>query len=541
MELKQIADSSEESRIQERLKGSPLSQDVVGNLCVFKCDICAQEFKSSHTLGKHIFRNASHGSKRASLATSCGKIIIAHQCLICSSLIVCDRSYLTSHMQKQHKKSLKSYCSDFRVDLRSVKCKASAKWNQLVSLSETTDDINDSCEFECSKCSIRFPSWERMRMHIQESCRASNVTVLQYLKKCVLFLCKLCQSKILCDRRFIKDHLRRNHKMSEGKYAKNFLVAFSQRKVCKDYIKNSEENLTKNSIPSENQTPKMSYQQILQNCKKSQDIIGSLCVFSCNMCPKKFRCASGLTRHVKDNHEIVRSVDRNLVQFAEIIAHSCILCSTLILCDTERLIQHVSRKHNLSLKEYADLTGCTIKEYKGFYKNIMDASMTSKKVTNHCEFKCVACNIMYASWNSIKSHTKRKHKHQKLRYPDCITKRAYYNCKICSCAVLHDRHWISKHLYNKHRMTILEYETKLKDANVENCRRGKQQPEDPKTKKHPQRNKQEASTLFGGKKTYKVEQSSGRSGNMAHPKVKDCRVVLYDILASSDSEESDMG
>ncbi len=100
----------------------------IGNLCVFKCDICQEIRFSWVALRNHV--KTLHSLESFPFLP---KYIVEtryHKCKLCQSCIACDVSFLTAHLSSKHKMTLKDYSHlAENDDMKSnFECKKEAEW-----------------------------------------------------------------------------------------------------------------------------------------------------------------------------------------------------------------------------------------------------------------------------------------------------------------------------------------------------------------------------------------------------------------------------
>ncbi len=99
---------------------------------------------------------------------------------------------------------------------------------------------------------------------------------------------------------------------------------------------------------------------------------------------------------------------------------------------------------------------------------INQATVSKNAVSGKCTFKCQKCSFTSLSWNSLATHSKRKHNEilKMSEFEQYVTVVHVYVCKICSEKVLCDNQFLQHHFKGKHGYNLTEYREKF-DCNAE--------------------------------------------------------------------------
>ncbi len=190
------------------------------------------------------------------------------------------------------------------------------------------------CVFHCPNCSQNFTCWNSFKKHARHK-HAKSVRMSEYEKyvsEIKVHICKICSKKVLCDTRFLANHMSVSHRQSLKKYRQIYL----------------------NKIDH-----KIRLQNILEEGTKSEDRIGNFCRYQCPKCDNMYSRGAAFRTHMS-RHSVKESMYKREKCIKIIVTHQCKICSKLLLCDKQVIIGHVRYHGFASLEEYGKKTGCVV-------------------------------------------------------------------------------------------------------------------------------------------------------------------------------------
>ncbi len=426
-------DKSLDVLMKELCQEAPVSEDV-SNKCVYKCSQCNESFMAWTALKTH-FRTA-HSELHLSVR-EIEKVmtrIICHVCKICSALLFCDIHLVGRHLYT-HNTTVNKYFQDFE---------------QTATYSNNV--IGNLCEFECTECNKKFSCKDTLYQHQRHSLHRSNIKANQSVTRKVYHLCKMCNKSILCDSNTLKKHLFRSHGLSLKGYCRKTGCSMVQSR-------HSASSWTIKKLPL------------------SKDI-GNFCLFSCNVCSKKFSNSACLREHfiVKHQPKVVEPLPTYLIKG---FSYRCKVCSKLMLCDNYVMQSHMSVVHGFKKDDKRSVTFKLKEQYKtfcdSFIKDIPVSPVIGKrtivpiekipiknitsKIGSFCCFRCPRCDLKDVSnYKSLRAHFKAVHNCGVTYKPSLVSVARYHGCLLCPKAVLSDRQFLGTHISTMHKKSLVEYE-----------------------------------------------------------------------------------
>lgn len=230
---------------------------VFADRCIFACQKCREQFKSSYQLKMHIL----HPKSLCKGASYAGKDMIdilvkavSLKCKICNRLVLCDKFKFSEHVQRYHNVTMKTYNTfmtgrndhnlqsaleqqqkkqrDAAEAQRALREKIPCVPSQLfvgkqaapqdIPRDKTTHLVDNLCLFRCPKCLKTHTSYTSFGPHLKR-CTGSEKFDHTKVLEARVHICALCAKRILCDVRVISCHLRRSHKMSLASYKEESL------------------------------------------------------------------------------------------------------------------------------------------------------------------------------------------------------------------------------------------------------------------------------------------------------------------------------
>ncbi len=346
------------------------SNDIIGNLCVYKCLDCQRRFNFRNSFRHHI-RSSLH-KKSANYNDHVEKYVY-HKCKLCKSTIACEKRSLHSHFKHCHGISQEEYCKvtscvmaqdddDDTVLLKSLKVSTSAK---------------NLCTFACGVCKAEFKRWRHLKEHRKlKKHKLGKVTSLSS-KACFVkgysYQCKICLKYLFCDQMLIYNHMNRRHQGSLPEDAE------SPNKRDTEY--EDLFNTFLKDLPISKAQRKMAVPLSQIGIKKTTSTIGNFCTFLCQHCgTSNFTSWRALMWHLEKVHGLGCKYSPSLVVTARY--HSCLICPTAVLNDRNLITNHVRKNHKISLTKYESTFksygGKTLPSYKGWMKAKLEQRNRSK-------------------------------------------------------------------------------------------------------------------------------------------------------------------
>ncbi len=305
--------------------------------------------------------------------------------------------------------------------LKATQAQTSHKINssivKLCKNAPTSEEVRNFCQFKCKECDKLLLCWWSLKNHVR-AYHNSNVPmrdVEELLEIPLSHICKVCMEPTLCDLFFIRRHVK-SHQLNIDQYVKKF-------------------NLTSKKTP----------------CVKnmSTNIIGNYCTYKCKICGEEFNSRYSVTKHQWNLHRRKIRCSESLVKR---VYHKCKICEVSLLCDKLNIMQHLKRKHEISLREYCKLSNCILAENKIHRISIelLSTYELSETMGNLCEFTCKECTKIFHSSGAFKTHVYSHHQEKTFSLLPAMTKGFSYKCKVCSCLILCDIRIIQQHMSKTH-------------------------------------------------------------------------------------------
>ncbi len=314
------------------------SDNVIGNLCLYKCQDCQEQFNTWRNLDQHQ-KAKSHSTGRTSYRERYNVMTtkVYHKCRLCFKTFLCERHNLQLHFKIAHKVSFSDYCTKTGCVI-----KDSEKGALLKTLKVSTE-FRNLCVFECNVCKNRFHNMKSFGYH-RETC--DDLSEYKSYMACLVegfsYKCKMCSRLMLCDRYNIYNHMRSQHgKLSSHTFHKDMHQQYE--KVCDSF---------KKDIP----LSKIVHSQLnvpISNFRPTEitSTIGNLCTFSCPSCiSKTFSSWRALEYHLEKVHNKTLTYSPSLVVSARY--HSCLMCPMATLSDRKLLKRHLKNTHKMKLSKY---------------------------------------------------------------------------------------------------------------------------------------------------------------------------------------------
>ncbi len=415
-----------ETYIEKREKiliNGALSTNIIGDLCTFQCQVCAQTFNGIRAIQIH--SKECCPNVQAKFWVDCITKVITHKCNICSKPMLCDQHIIMSHLRHSHGyKNLDEY----------------AKKEGITYI--TNKELKQNLTFTQS-CKSKSPEKLRKTLYVleknvRECINAVNQDQNKNIDSEVKISLKTCLAKI-----------------NQSESASNkFHTEFEDIKALS--IKSASKTWTR---------PKSITVQMEELMKKNAEVSESaatgLCTFTCPDCLANYRSRISFELHMKSSHKkhIKMSNIESCRFMTKATVHMCQICSEMVFCEKNYLKGHFSNKHKLSLTSYREKYNCGI--YKEQLTKLLESGKLSEnKVGSLCSFKCPKC---FSTFKGLANF--RMHKHNSKicledvkahLWVDCLHGTIItHKCKICSKLLLCDLEPIRNHLSHHHGITSI--------------------------------------------------------------------------------------
>merc|ERR1719187_2428680 len=284
------------------------------------------------------------------------------------------------------------------------------------------------------------------------------------------FRCNVCQQMVMFDSESIRQHLREHHDVGGEEYPDKMLNLAGQKTFTnfdsfeKDpqggsFIQQPVYQQSSFANPDTFQhflTPKID-----TTAKVPTGPWYNKCKWKCSICTKQF--SSGFWKHVNEFHflkkeEYLRDFGK---QGIDIVYYWCQICNKKIPWSGASINGHVKTAHGMSLKEYEVNYGPSVQD------KILSASSEnlrrnygkeSSKWYNECEYNCQLCSRVLTSGAGLLLHVRDAHSVEKVEYFSRFGRAGItmkkYRCKICFKIIPWSGVSISKHLKQKHGLSL---------------------------------------------------------------------------------------
>ncbi len=416
------------------------------NLCSYKCPKCGKLLNSWNSFKDHSRRTSKCASRvLMSRVKEHVSKTVHYACKLCSSSVLCDLTFIKSHIYNSHKMRLLEYMQIFypkNIDYAP---------NRTYSKHE----IGNLCVYQCEQCEKQFPAWSSLRRHAKfASHEISSKRNKKNSPKIVYHQCKVCNKVLICEHSVLQVHMEKTHLLSLKGYCKKYLCLLVEKKE--------------------------EIESILKSLQVSNSV-GNLCEFKCSKCNSYFFSGTSFKAHrlkARHNFSANESLTQSLVRG---FSYKCDKCSNVLLCDRQIIFHHMKTSHSVNIrKNYPNLHLKQYNEFcKAFAKDIPVSSFVYgqlilpvtkipiKEITsiigNLCKFSCPHCDIWSSHcYASLMRHLKTIHQGPAKYSPSLVKLARYHSCLLCPKAVLNDRYVLKNHLKSRHDRSIKEYENIFK-------------------------------------------------------------------------------
>ncbi len=202
--------------------------------------------------------------------------------------------------------------------------------------------------------------------------------------------------------------------------------------------------------------------------------IGDLCTFRCRKCKLHITSYKKLTLHEPKCVGIRKQRVQRLICYyiQKARYHQCRICDKIMLCDTQMIENHTSKKHGMKIEDYMfriprhiaqeNLVSMAFPNIKNFQLNAAERELVPKEsitsdVANLCNFKCDKCCFRSRSFYNLRAHLFKCNGSGKF-HSKYLLDAIFHKCKICSVIFLCDKVALWHHVNKTHNLKITEYE-----------------------------------------------------------------------------------
>ncbi len=299
-------------------------------------------------------------------------------------------------------------------------------------------EVSLLCLFTCPRCNFETDSWQELFHHLTP-CIGNNAFSTDYIKEARYHKCAICKCCILGDFNFISGHYKATHKISRkdqylqicrekpcvGKTEKPGTVqARLVAKTHSAFAGNRLSSSEKATVPQ--QARKECSNRTFDLAVVPRSLIArNLCQFKCLCCGKTFDSSLLLREHRRRGRPCQGAVLLDVNVVIKIVSYECGLCKRLLLCDEQKLKEHLRRVHRTTKKQYfAEVGQRTENETRierlrqsvpvvpvfGLYSVSPPSAIPRDKVTreveNLCIFQCPKCNSKFDVALTFLAHKK---------------------------------------------------------------------------------------------------------------------------------------
>ncbi len=327
-----------------KLKTAAFSKLALNGLCHFKCLQCSTRHEGWEFFCSHMKQSHNEKPKRADHKMFLSKAIL-HVCEICSKRILCDCSFLESHMNHKHQMPIleyrRLYEDNHAPKPKDIISKGELRGKQMQTLAAGTlsmNKIGNFCSYKCPSCNTTSNNYDTFRRHKAKnkmcSQEISAKDFYMYTTEVVTHRCNICSKLLLCDLKFISIHMFNHGIKKIGEY--------SERTGC--------EVSTSSKIRSK------AMEEVFQGAKMS-DSIGNLCKYKCTNCGHIRTNWPGMMDHLKKNKHYDSCGKEWFRYLTETVIHQCVMCSQKVLNDRYFIKSHLRKSHGLTLRDYVSKYG----------------------------------------------------------------------------------------------------------------------------------------------------------------------------------------
>jgi hypothetical protein len=399
-----------------------------------------------------------------------------------------------------------------RQKVVSISLRAGVKQEAIATPAKDKKMWWDGCQYRCFKCSEMFTEMRLLRSHAvkKHKLAATWETVEQSPWKC-----KVCNLVYMKDKGAIEEHLWNCHEMDIKEYSRKKMgvIVDDSKDSPKDSVqgakvpeksiipsnqgKKSQASLSGAKTPSKSPvpekivqgTPSNSLSRISKEAAALKIKVTAListevandderwdgCKYRCPRCHLVRSNLAEMYVHSWSDHKCKFVLDDSSI--LERRLWNCGECGKIVMHDKAAIFAHLNN-HDLSFEDYD--TKHPVRQGESVYLANEDEEAGSTKVKvaenklvssyfiegqggkkwyDGCSFQCDLCPKVCSHRKDMSTHVKTKHG-RKGTYK--LLERSVWKCTECQCEMNKEYTSIANHLAQKHKITILQYEKKMK-------------------------------------------------------------------------------
>ncbi len=404
--------------------------------------------------------------------------VVLHKCKICHQRLFCDLGTIKGHVKRYHKiNNFKEYKDMPYQDFTRTKGTGEQdednldmsyeiqSWENALEKAPVSENVANLCTYKCKTCQRIFKTRRSLSRHLQTTLHTKTTSTnhknfyscrkfykKNYLINIIVHKCNVCYQRITCSKTILLTHLISNSQIKNLK----FYVDLPRKTSSKAKLK----EITDNS------NVKKRIQDAYYFAPVSQEI-GSLCIFTCNICSISYNTRGGLWVHLRASGHGDPAKTMKFV--TKIVMHQCRICLKKVLCDTETIKRHLKTHNVNSIEDYVVSKSVNWAlgklpehqiELERFYKTEATRYECTRLVKSMCKFMCNKCDYISLTWDSMKNHVSSKEHGPLSVVTTYFQKVVLHKCHICNKIILCDAYFISTHL-QKHKLSMGAYKNKF--------------------------------------------------------------------------------
>ncbi len=428
--------SNSDQEVREKQDEPVVVVDSVENLCRYKCPECSDIFRCRSSFCHHLNKSKhSAGGKHKKDTGNYLTKTVFHRCKICAKIILSDRDIIKQHvttishnlgtlheytnMKNKEREKLQQKFKDFYKgkQLNNFHCKEYLR-----------SESRKHGQEEVTRKPLTDKSADEFSIQETQKRKSEQIIVTDEVASLCEFKCPKCYHAYRCKDSLVS-HLKSKH-------------------------------------------------AVVLSCKDLNSSLVNVTFHRCKICHKNILCEKGVIKHhVSYNHNIenleeyinmtkseVESLQQkfNLARKSKPkkIIHCREYYITLQKNDQIDSVQSNAHKKKPTTVKASE-EGIDVNNMgrpKKEIDSLLDDNYVTDKIVNLCKYKCPSCDDIHRNGKSLRQHF-RKTGHsmegQNFRnLNDCVVKKVFHKCKICSEEILCDSENIMTHV-KKHNITVL--------------------------------------------------------------------------------------
>ncbi len=367
--LVHIEDWEERMRqpVPEQFANAPFSP-TIQHSCAFPCPYCKRCFSDAVKIVKHLKNvhrifNVSYNDLK-----KIASVVVLFSCPLseCLEVLLCDTKVILSHAFKAHQ--LNTFEMRHLLDPNPSSGLNLPQKDPSIKVHSVLANL---CSFECNNCEMKTVSFASVKAHLKNKHDKGPRQDIEYrVTRKEWWECPMCLTVIICDRFMISAHTTSEHGIGIAEFevlaAKYYLAKGVELPLPVEDDSILMEGVTDEVVdevpvveePS-NQSLEADQSHVPVRRRHSSgealsflssqghpviDEPGSLCEYSCNLCPTKSVNYNAFKMHFKSHPLVAMGPKESYL--TRVVLFRCLLCSGLMLCDRSEISKHLFSKHN---------------------------------------------------------------------------------------------------------------------------------------------------------------------------------------------------